>query len=1143
MDNEIEEEFEKDNICMPSTPPKEFVCRRPTILPGGDLAKKKFKLSTDSFGEVGSTPEKSQIQARESNCIEIQEIPQVNAVEVKSVIREEACSNDKKYKIQTQQNLRIVVVGLSSPASTTPLSPNFRKRRATPLKQNPRKRRNSSTDMPAQKPKLRKSGPKILNDEDNTKWTPNTQVSESYFELKTPAMSFTRKPRTKRTFTRKNCSKLFADSLKNIQSVAATRSCKQSLNFDLENTSGDGSNLYEKDDQAAKLELVEKVEKLCSLPVHHKIFKINKSLGNKSRGSVLNFPKIRKQRKRRRLVHILGISCRSVKTAEVRKRSNKGIDLNMKLDSTYEEDQTALESPDMYSAVKMRKRRLDGSTQRPFINVTSFPKEDPLQLEEDFTKNHDAKVGKRIGLATKEKGNRQRWKNLQQSDENHGQVLLQDQNAGSSIDPQKKHKFRAKVDLDEETERVYNLLMSNGGNIYDQEAEADFEKKEYWDRERNSTRIRVESFISTIGMIQGDRSFSPWKGSIVDSVVGAFLTQNVCDHFSSSAFMSLAAQFPNHKLNGRSKNLCPEKNDLWPSADKTDPSARSSLEFDSHLPSYIKIKYKDGQEKETSIESEKLRKNHSTGRARDEKAIDIVDWEAVRQATVEEIAEAIKQRGMNNVIAGKIKDFLNKIIEEHGSPDLEWLRDVPPEEAKNYLLKFYGIGEKSVECIRLLTLHHVAFPVDTNVRRVAVRLGWVPLKPLPGGLQMHLLEMYPVVKSIQKYLYPRLCTLDQEKLYLLHYHLITFGKVFCTKRKPNCNACPMRGECNYFASAFASRRLSLPAPESKDIVIAQNLVVETMPLVVEIDLVVSDSECQLKKIEAGSDHRRQKCEPIVEHPPSPEPAELEDIEDLCKDSEELSGLGNYDDDDIPIIRIDNEACMENIIEYAKRYNISLEGDMSKILSLLDSAAPLPLPPLKHVGRLRTVHQVYELPDDHPILDKVDRRDPDDPSPYLFAVWNEGKDKSSISHTSSSGKQVRYKIICNCAEPDCESLVCGTLLIPVRSANHGTFPLNGTYFQVNEVFADDESTQRPIVIPRNWLSGLTRKNLYCGTSPTATFKGFTLYHIQHALCRGFFCNRGFNRKTRHTTTLGSRFHINTMQKKKKPSAVNSYSHAL
>lgn len=70
----------------------------------------------------------------------------------------------------------------------------------------------------------------------------------------------------------------------------------------------------------------------------------------------------------------------------------------------------------------------------------------------------------------------------------------------------------------------------------------------------------------------GDRRFSPWKGSVVDSVVGVFLTQNVSDHLSrltyhqfamylcmdsylriiilpyiyscSSAFMSLAARYP-----------------------------------------------------------------------------------------------------------------------------------------------------------------------------------------------------------------------------------------------------------------------------------------------------------------------------------------------------------------------------------------------------------------------------------------------------------------------------------------------------------------------------------------------------------------------------------------------------------------------
>ena len=33
-------------------------------------------------------------------------------------------------------------------------------------------------------------------------------------------------------------------------------------------------------------------------------------------------------------------------------------------------------------------------------------------------------------------------------------------------------------------------------------------------------------------MFTGDRRFSPWKGSVVDSVIGVFLTQNVTDHLS-----------------------------------------------------------------------------------------------------------------------------------------------------------------------------------------------------------------------------------------------------------------------------------------------------------------------------------------------------------------------------------------------------------------------------------------------------------------------------------------------------------------------------------------------------------------------------------------------------------------------------------
>lgn len=67
---------------------------------------------------------------------------------------------------------------------------------------------------------------------------------------------------------------------------------------------------------------------------------------------------------------------------------------------------------------------------------------------------------------------------------------------------------------------------------------------------------------------------------------------------------------------------------------------------------------------------------------------------------------------------------LQKLYQQHqGSTEdllsLEWLRDAPDEEARNYLMAIGGLGAKSVGCIMLLTLGKREFPVDTNVRTVS----------------------------------------------------------------------------------------------------------------------------------------------------------------------------------------------------------------------------------------------------------------------------------------------------------------------------------------------------------------------------------------------------------------------------------------
>ncbi|KAE8666284.1 Protein ROS1 [Hibiscus syriacus] len=486
------------------------------------------------------------------------------------------------------------------------------------------------------------------------------------------------------------------------------------------------------------------------------------------------------------------------------------------------------------------------------------------------------------------------------------------------------------------------------------------------------------------------------------------------------------------------------------------------------------------KEKNNYFDWDNLRKQaEGNGRKRErtEKTMDSLDWEAVRCTDVDEISKTIKDRGMNNVLAERIKDFLNRLVRDHGSIDLEWLRDVPPDKAKEYLLSFRGLGLKSVECVRLLTLHHLAFPVDTNVGRIAVRLGWVPLQPLPESLQLHLLELYPVLESIQKYLWPRLCKLDQRTLYELHYQMITFGKVFCTKSKPNCNACPMRGECRHFASAFASARLALPGPEEKSIVSATenrtpyhnhaDIIDQLLPFSQPIEQ--SDMNCESEanwQLQAKS--RVNNCDPIIEEPTSPEPDSTQvaenDIEDIFYKNPE----------EIPTIKLDMEEFTQNLHDYIQNNMQLQEGNMSKALvALTPEAASIPTPKLKNFNRLRTEHHVYELPDSHPLL-----------------------------------KEVK----------------CQTPFNSLKVAMRGSFPLNGTYFQVNEVFADHDSSLNPIDVPREWLWNLPRRMVYFGTSIPSIFKGLTTVEIQHCFWRGYICVRGFDLQSRAPRPLMARLHF-------------------
>lgn len=80
-----------------------------------------------------------------------------------------------------------------------------------------------------------------------------------------------------------------------------------------------------------------------------------------------------------------------------------------------------------------------------------------------------------------------------------------------------------------------------------------------------------------------------------------------------------------------------------------------------------------------------------------------------------------------------------------GEVDLNKICKMPYREAREELLKLYGVGEKVADCICLFALHHLeAFPVDTHIKQAFA-------KYYPKGFPNSLYEGYQGV--LQQYIF------------------------------------------------------------------------------------------------------------------------------------------------------------------------------------------------------------------------------------------------------------------------------------------------------------------------------------------------------------------------------------------------------
>jgi endonuclease III len=157
-------------------------------------------------------------------------------------------------------------------------------------------------------------------------------------------------------------------------------------------------------------------------------------------------------------------------------------------------------------------------------------------------------------------------------------------------------------------------------------------------------------------------------------------------------------------------------------------------------------------------------------------------WEAVRDAEPSQVIDSIRQAGLANLKGPRIQAVLREITAQRGSIDLEFLRDMPVDEARAWLTNFKGVGLKTSAIVLLFSLGKPAFPVDTHIYRVTGRLGLRPAKMSVEQAHSHLEALFP-----------------PETYYAAHINLIHLGREICQSRRPLCPQCPLQDLCVYYA--------------------------------------------------------------------------------------------------------------------------------------------------------------------------------------------------------------------------------------------------------------------------------------------------------------------------------------------------------
>ena len=142
------------------------------------------------------------------------------------------------------------------------------------------------------------------------------------------------------------------------------------------------------------------------------------------------------------------------------------------------------------------------------------------------------------------------------------------------------------------------------------------------------------------------------------------------------------------------------------------------------------------------------------------------------KATVVKIEDDIRSLGLYHSKAISLQKLGNFIV-------FNCNNIIPKRE--DILLKIPGVGKKTARVFLLERGDDIFLPVDTHIKRIAIRLNYAPKNDDVTKIELKLEKSFP--KDTWKF---------------LHHSLIEFGRNECKAINPLCRQCGLNTYCSFF---------------------------------------------------------------------------------------------------------------------------------------------------------------------------------------------------------------------------------------------------------------------------------------------------------------------------------------------------------